>query len=256
MTDIIKTNAIVIHSIRWSDTSKIVHLFTEEKGYMKAIAKGALRAKSQFRGVLENLNHVEIVISLKESRGLQIVSQASLNHSYSAIRGDLDATISALSMLELIKQLVHYNEQAQNLFRYLTNLLAVLNTAPTEKPLIYLVHFLIYLSEYLGFGWNLSHCRVCEKLPQHFPLKTDVVYGAVICAKCARTNHYQSTKLTQDQWKILKDLGNLSPEKLPEYVRDLSSEIRIQMILDVLLAHLNYHTEQTLQLRSLKMYVI
>ena len=59
MTKTIKTEALVIHGMRWSDTSKIIHLFTSEKGYIKLIARGAMKPKSPFRGVLENLNHIE-----------------------------------------------------------------------------------------------------------------------------------------------------------------------------------------------------
>ena len=81
MTQTLKTEALVLHGLRWSESSKIIHFFTAERGSIKAIARGVLRPKSSLRGILENLNHVQLIISLKETRSLQIISQTDLINS-------------------------------------------------------------------------------------------------------------------------------------------------------------------------------
>ncbi len=255
MIQTLKTEALIVHSMRWSDTSKIVHFFTAEKGYVKAIAKGAMRAKSPLRGVLENLNHVEAVLSIRESRGLQIVSQADIVDIYSNIREDLDATAIAYSMLELIRYFVHYNEEAGSLFHFTTGMLASLNATPPQQPMPYLIRYLLFLSEYLGFGWNLDECRECGRTPQKFPVILDVVNGAVICPDCSAGLIQRPFRLNREQWQLLRDLAQTAPGELSRRPQPSSSGLDYPLYLEILLAHLNYHTEQTLQLKSLKMYL-
>lgn len=251
----LKTDAIVVYGMRWSDTSKIVHLFTKDKGYVKVIAKGALRPKSPFRGILENLNRTEVILSLRESRGLQNLTQAYLLNPYSNLRENLQGTAVAYSILELIKSLVHYNEAAQSLFQFTVSILEALNQPHPGPPMFYLYRFILYLSDYLGFGWDLSECRLCRRLPGKFPVNVDVLNGAVVCEKCVTPVFQKSYQLTEGQWRLLNQLQNTRPENLSQSFTDFSGDKNRLTILDMLLDHLNYHTEQSLQLKSLKMYL-
>ncbi|MEJ2634495.1 MAG: DNA repair protein RecO [Calditrichia bacterium] len=251
----LKTEALVVQSMRWSDTSKIVHLFCEEKGYLKVIAKGAMRPKSQFRGVLENLNRIEAVISVRESRGLQIISQAALTDPYSNIREDLSATAIAYSMMEIIKAFVHYNEAARPLFQFTVRLLESLNRKDSSHPRLHLFRFILFVSDYLGFGWNSSECRVCGREPRKFPLKVDLVNGAVICPDCRSELIQRPYWLERFQWELLVNLQDTSPEELHQFLQNVPEDTSYRPLLEMLLAHINYHTDQTLQLKSLKMYI-
>lgn len=254
MAQQLKTEALVIQNIRWSESSKIVHLFTEGKGYVKAIARGAMRPRSPFRGLLENLNYIEVVLSLKEGRGLQIISQATLLDGFGNVREDLNATAVGYAILELIKATIHYNEAARPLFRYTVELLESLNKFHPPRPLYYLLHFLFRLSDYLGFGWNLSACRICQKRPHKFPVVVDLENGAIICPDCLPENFIPGSPLTKERWMFLRTLHSVPPLELGALERLVPADLNYQSLLDVLLAHLNYHTDQTVQLKSLKMY--
>lgn len=255
MKQILKSNALVIYGMRWSNTSKIVHFFTEERGYIKAIAHGAMRPKSPFRGVLENLNQVQVIISIKENRGLQIVTQAELLDSYINIRDNLEATAVASSMFELIRSLVPFKEAAHPIFGFTVNTLHSMNKNPGNHQMLFLLGFLLYLSDYLGFRWNLSECRVCQNLPTKFPLKIDVINGAIICRGCesgaVKGNYY----LNREQWFLLYQLQRTGPAQYETIWEKIPKKVSYEPLLDLLLSHINYHTEQTVQLKSLKMYL-
>jgi DNA repair protein RecO (recombination protein O) len=254
MTQIVKTEALVLHGMRWSESSKIIHFFTAEKGSMKAIARGVLRPKSSLRGILENLNHVQLVFSIKETRSLQIVSQADLINPFSHIRDNLEATATAFSMLELLRILIHENEASQQAFQYSTRLLDQLNQPELSNPIIFLLSFILYMSDYLGFGWNLEQCRGCGKVPENFPVKADLVNGAIYCAGCSApgSDNSQMT-LSKLQWRLLFRLQQEPPSGLISLSGKIPDDMKINPLLDLLLAHLNYHTEQSIQLKSLKM---
>src|SRR3954469_19269402 len=46
----VKTQAVVLRSIRYGEADRIVHLYTPMRGRVGAIAKGARRARSRFGG--------------------------------------------------------------------------------------------------------------------------------------------------------------------------------------------------------------
>jgi DNA repair protein RecO (recombination protein O) len=248
MQQTLKSPALVLYSMRWSETSKIVHLFTSEKGYLKAIARGALRPKSSFRGTLENLNHIEVILNIKEGRGLQMVNQVSLLDPFSNVRENLEATSVAFAISELLRALVHENEASQPLFQFTIRTLEELNVSATPPPILFLIRYLLYLSEYLGFGWNLGVCNGCKKIPKKFPLRAEIVNGSVYCPDCVSLISLKTVSLSFNQWQLLQQLRQASPTTLQQ------SDIPSQPLIDLLLSHLNYHTEQNLQLKSLKLY--
>lgn len=254
MTETIKTRALVVYAMPWSDTSKIIHLFTHEHGYLKVIAKGARRPKSPFRGVMEVLNEVEAVLSVKESRGLQILTQADLLDTFHNIRDDLNRTAIAFSILELIRLLLNYREPMTSMYEYTIRTLQTMNRPDAKEPLLYLLYFLLVLSRYLGFAWDFSHCARCQKTPQSFPLQVDLANGAIICRNCAPPGTEASRRLDRRQWELLSRLEEAIPQDAKALNAVLPSSANGR-ILELLLDHLRYHTDQSLQLKSLKMYL-
>src|ERR1700753_2347671 len=56
----LRTDAIVLRSIRYGEADRILHLYTPYRGRVAAIAKGARRARSRFGARLEPFFHVRI----------------------------------------------------------------------------------------------------------------------------------------------------------------------------------------------------
>ena len=57
---IISTNAIVLKTIRYGDSSIISRLFTENHGKVSIIAKGAWRPKKTSGMILEPMKHIHL----------------------------------------------------------------------------------------------------------------------------------------------------------------------------------------------------
>ena len=77
----------MLRSLRFGEADRILHLFTEERGRVGAIAKGARRLRSRFGARLEPFAEVEL--HLHEGRGeLATVTQADLLRSHQALGTD------------------------------------------------------------------------------------------------------------------------------------------------------------------------
>jgi DNA repair protein RecO (recombination protein O) len=67
MPGTVKTEAVVLRSLRYGEADRILHLYTLDRGRVGAMAKGVRRARSRFGGRLEPFSRGGLV--LHEGRG-------------------------------------------------------------------------------------------------------------------------------------------------------------------------------------------
>jgi len=250
MAELLKTEAIVLSAIRWRESSKIVHLYSRELGSVRIIAKGALRPKSPFRGVLETMNHIEVILSQKSTRSLQILTSASLTHSFLPIREDLEKTAVAFSILELLSSLFSMHEPVENFFDYLIVLLEQIERNNSGQNLPFLWHLLFRTSHVLGFSWNIETCLRCDEPVKSGPVAIDSANSGFRCGNCAGFSNASKQALSLDEWQSLQTfLNNAVPnsDRLPVFKADWLSY--------ALLRQLSIHTDINLELKSLKWYM-
>ena len=227
-----------------------MHFYTADYGYLKVVAKGAFRPKSPFRGVLESLNNIEAVINFKENRGLQNLNTASLLNAHQVIREDLPKTAIALSILELIRKLLSVHEPLPEFFAYTSEVMRKLNTSHSKEPRIYLIHFMIRLSQELGFAWSLEFCTDCIRPGSQFPVRLYVEQGALRCPTCKRPSAGKSLHLNRHQLDEIQRLLVVPPSELDDLQLNFQESLTT-----LLLKRLGYHSETVLELKSLKWYV-
>src|SRR5271168_4049149 len=84
---IVKSEAVVLRSMRYGEADRILHLYTPHRGRVGAIAKGVRRARSRFGGRLEPFFRLHI--ELHEGRGeLMTVTGAETIDGFARLRGD------------------------------------------------------------------------------------------------------------------------------------------------------------------------
>src|ERR1700730_5889807 len=90
----VRTEAVVLRSIRFGEADRILHLYTPDRGRVGAIAKGVRRARSRFGGRLEPFFRLRI--ELHEGRGeLLTVTGAHTLAAHARLRGDARALDAA-----------------------------------------------------------------------------------------------------------------------------------------------------------------
>ncbi|MGZ4360199.1 MAG: DNA repair protein RecO, partial [Gaiellaceae bacterium] len=79
----LKTEAVVLRSMRLGEADRVLHLYSLERGRIGAVAKGIRKTKSRFGARLEPLSHVELLVH--EGRGeLGTVTGVELIRSHHA----------------------------------------------------------------------------------------------------------------------------------------------------------------------------
>ena len=124
---LVKTDAVILKSMKYRDTSKIVTLYSKEFGKLKVIAKGARSAKNKFGASLDPLTCSHVVLYKKEQRDLHLLSQCDLILPFNRLREDFDRMSVGFSVIELLNQIVHEEERNEPLYQLLLETLTALN---------------------------------------------------------------------------------------------------------------------------------
>lgn len=206
MSEIIKTEAVVLGKMNYSDSSLIVTLYTEHNGKVSAIVKGGRSPKSKLALVVDTLNHIEVIFYKKESRELQIVSSADLISHFPLIKSDLESTKYAFAVLELVRNLTIENESNQRLFK---GLIKILNHFENKKelPAILFARFFMFLITETGYEMLIDYCSICNKGLQP---TSEVGYNfsaGFICSDCLKS-HSGFEKIDSELFNFLYCLKN------------------------------------------------
>jgi DNA repair protein RecO (recombination protein O) len=159
-----KTEAIVLRSLRFSEADRILHLYTENRGRIGAIAKGVRKTKSRFGARLEPLSHVELM--LHEGAGeLQTITGVELLRSHHTSREDSYRLNVGLIGAEAMLRLFGEPEANERAFGALARFLDLLDEAPPlqARPALDALglSFQLKLLWLAGYLPHLTSCVEC-----------------------------------------------------------------------------------------------
>ena len=246
MSDIIKTEAVVLSKINYGDSSNIISIFTKDYGKLSAIVKGGRNPKSKIGLVADPINHLQIVLYKKDTRDIQIISSADIITYFAKIREDFEKLKYASAVLELVKKLTPEHEENLKLFRGLLRILSLLDTS-NEKEIILFGRFFIFLLTELGYEIQLDTCSVCgnanlfqNRLSYNFEI-------GILCNNC-RENHLESFSINAELFQYLFCLKN------NRSVEDKINYETMEAALIFLEKYLKYHVQDFSGIQSFQLF--
>lgn len=179
----LKTEAIVLRSIRYGEADRILHLYTAKRGRVGAIAKGARRPKSRFGGRLEPFFRLDLL--LHEGRGeLLTVTQAATVAGYPRLRASGAALGAGARACDAVLRLLDSAEPNPPAYNLLCRYLGLLDDPAAEgaSSLRTALSFRLKLALAAGFSPELASCARCGEA-EHFAGFSGAA-GGVVCASC------------------------------------------------------------------------
>jgi DNA repair protein RecO (recombination protein O) len=177
----VKTQAVVLRSIRYGEADRIVHLYTPHRGRVGAIAKGVRRSRSRFGGRLEPFFRLDLI--LHEGRGeLLTVTSAETVDGYSHLRSDGRALDAAARACDAVNRLFETTEPHPEVFNLLCNALALLDAEPARGTLANQLAFRLKLLVAAGLAPQLAACAACGA-NDHLTGFSGAA-GGVVCSAC------------------------------------------------------------------------
>jgi DNA repair protein RecO (recombination protein O) len=178
------TRAVILQTYRYSDTSKILRLMTLEHGPCSAVARGALRPKSRYGGMLEPFVEGDATLYMKEGRELHTLSAFELVRERRVIGQALRLYTVASVLCELVMRLAPEHRD-DDLYRVLSGGLDGLQArAAAGEDEGGLEHIWALVST-LGFHPQLDICVSCARVIGDERARFDFSAGGIFCANCA-----------------------------------------------------------------------
>jgi DNA repair protein RecO (recombination protein O) len=176
-----KTEAVVLRTIRYGEADRVLHLYTEDRGRVGAVAKGVRRVRSRLGGRLEPLSRVRLV--LHEGRGeLCTVSQADTVHAHPALRERRVPLERASQACEAVLRLLDSSDPNRPAYNLLCNELSLLDSHPERATRAQALAFRLKLLLAAGFAPELASCAACGET-EHLGAFSPSA-GGVVCAGC------------------------------------------------------------------------
>jgi DNA repair protein RecO (recombination protein O) len=181
----VKTEAVVLRSMRYGEADRILHLYTPHRGRVSAIAKGVRRARSRFGGRLEPFFRLHI--EMHEGRGeLLTVTGANTVDGHASLRGDARALDAAARACDAVGRLFETSEPHPGVFNLLCRQLALLDerarerTSPGSRAAALAFRLKLLLAA--GLAPHLGACASCGER-EHL-VGFSGAAGGVVCTAC------------------------------------------------------------------------
>jgi len=245
MSDIVKTEAVVLSKLNYGDTSSIVSLYTESDGKISAIIKGGRGPKSKNGKIIDPLNHLQVIIYKKASRDIQILSDANLISHFVNLKEDLDATKYGFAIIEIVKNLTAEHEANSKLFKGLIKILNMINDK-IEAPGFLFGRFLLFFLSELGYELSIDKCAVCgNNVIANKSLGFDFNTG-FICSDCFES-HSGLENISTELYKLIFCLKNNRKSEIVNV--DLMDKFNLLME-----RYLKFHVSDFRGIQSLQVY--
>jgi DNA repair protein RecO (recombination protein O) len=174
------TSGIVLRRISFSETDRIVTLYTRERGKLSAIAKGARKPISRLSGATETLAYGRF--QLAEGKNLDVITQVEVKESFPVIRSDIKRIAYASYVVELIDKFVDEREANSSIFDLLLSTLYLLER-PNEPEKI-IRSFELKFMKLAGYQPALDRCARCGQIYKGVNCQFSPSMGGIVCENC------------------------------------------------------------------------
>ena len=145
-----RTEAIILKRRNFSEADKILTVFTQKKGKISVIAKGARRLKSRKGGNLDLLNYCQLLIA--KGKNLDLIVEAQAINSFLPLKKDLGKIGLSYLACEIVDLLNAERVENHLLFKYLNEFLESLSAEGDKlKQKLLSVGFQFKVIDLLGF---------------------------------------------------------------------------------------------------------
>ncbi len=154
---LIKTRGIVFRTIKYSETSLIADIYTEEKGLRSYIISGVRSSKPKVgSGLLQVMTILDLVAYFREDKDLNRLKEVKLHRAYQSIPYDVRKGAVGIFMIDIARKTIRGQETSPELFGFLFDYFTTLDEASHFSNVH--LHFMVNLTAFLGFqmGGNYS----------------------------------------------------------------------------------------------------
>ena len=198
--------ALILRTVDFSESSRIVTLYTRQFGKIEALAKGGRRLKSPFESSLDILARNSVTFIQKRGDVLDLLTESKLLRRFRVCSSNLAGTLGGYYAAELVNSFTVLGDPLPALYDLTVKVLRQLEEG--KHVMRILIRFEGRLLHLTGHAPSLRYCVECgSAIPKES--KERIVFGildgGVLCPQCL-PGHRQTVSLSADAldtWEAL-----------------------------------------------------
>jgi DNA repair protein RecO (recombination protein O) len=239
-----KSEAIVLRSIAWSETSSIVTLLTRTHGKVSGIAKGARRPKSSFEHALDLLAKSHVVFIAKSNDTLDLLTEAKLIRRFRSGQRSLLALYCGYYLAELVFVFTENHLAMEHVFDALDR--SIVSLDEMEDPAKIVLRFELEFLRELGQIPSFELCAACGNSVESGRNQSVLfgsIAGGVLCDTCG-PGQRGVLRVSRRAIECLARFASEEPDAVPVSIPDsVRGEVRF-----VIERFLTQHCDRRLRL--------
>lgn len=180
------TDALVLHSFDYLESSRILRLATRELGVQSVLARGARRSQRRYGSALDLFAEGSAELHVKVGRDMHTLAGFDVTRGRPALAAELDRFTAASAVAELALRFTQHDPHPA-LYDTIVHALDDIERAATGTAAAAALGAAWQIVAELGFTPALDRCSVChEGLDADATALFSHPAGGVVCDRCAR----------------------------------------------------------------------
>ncbi|MBU5466425.1 DNA repair protein RecO [Virgibacillus sp. MSJ-26] len=221
-----KINGVIIKTHDYSETHKIITIFSKKIGKFTALARGAKKPKSRMAALTQPFIYGEFFVYI--SKGLSTLQQGDVVNSFRAIREDIIKTAYAAYIAELTDKLLDTGSPEYYLYEQFYKTLDWISE--NEDLDIPVIMYELKLYKKAGFAPFVDYCVNCRE--DNRPYSFSVQEGGLLCDKCKSSTDPYAVRLPDGVAKLLYMLVHVGIEQVGNIAVKRENKELLRKLLD------------------------
>jgi DNA repair protein RecO len=238
------TEGVIIKRQPYRENGILCRCLTMERGVISLIASGVYKERSNFSGVFEPFNRLQLHLYSSEKSELHNVKEGNLIESYLVgIPFNKNVVVSAAG--ELILQIDYAPGDSAAYYELLVNFCSFIRNT-SHHPIAVFLRFVLRLFLYLGIPLSFSCAECDQKTIKSYSHK----HHGFVCIRCEKkVVHDEYIDLSDQTRELLSGINDLNALSGDLVTKSVANELS-----EIILRHLGYCFDKRFYLRSLKSF--
>lgn len=232
---------IIIKSMDFGEADKLVTVFSEQYGKVRAVARGIKKPKSSLRACVQPFCYSQL--HFYQGRDLELITQGKLLDFFGNAREDLERTLYCVYLMELLDKSLMDRMPVPGLLHLTLDTLRFINDHGLNPLLVR--RFELQLAIHLGYRPVLEQCVSCGQ--NQSLTGFSLAEGGMLCRECIPANSYNLISLSGESLGILRQLEKANSSML---TRLRASEPALGQMENFLEQYLQYFLERQFKLKE------
>lgn len=221
-----KIKGVIIKTQDYSETHKIVTIFSQRYGKFAAIARGAKKTKSRMAAVTQPFVYGEFLIY--KNKGLSTIQQGDIVDSFRPIREDIMKTAYASYVAELTDKLLDSHQP--DLYIYDQFFRTIDWISKNENADVSVMMYELKVFQKGGFAPTVDQCVQCGQ--QQNLSSFSMPEGGLICDQCGLSQD-DVISLSAPIAKLLYMFSNVGIERVGTISVQPENKLLLRKLLDL-----------------------